>query len=88
MDSSNSNIGQTYELQLNEETDEISIKVKTIDSNEYLVNTNKDSSVSVLKQKIEEVKLIKIFSIELKKKEFVFAFNSNIIHLNFLLFFL
>lgn len=57
MDSSNrNNIAQINELQLNEDPEEISIKVKTIDSNEYLVNTNKDSSISDLKQKIEQVR--------------------------------
>lgn len=55
MDSSNTNSAQINELPLNEDLEEISIKVKTIDSNEYLVNTNKDSSVSDLKQKIEQV---------------------------------
>ena len=40
--------------------EEISIKVKTIDSNEYLVLTNKDSRILELKQKIEEVKKINL----------------------------
>ena len=57
MDSSNRNSTQNIDLQLNENVEEISIKVKTIDSNEYLVNTNKDSSVSDLKQKIEQVSI-------------------------------
>jgi len=57
MDSNNQSIILNTQLSLNEENDEISIKVKTIDSNEYLVNTNKDSSISNLKLKIEEVKI-------------------------------
>ncbi len=55
MDSKNTNSAYNHELELNEELEKISIKVKTIDSNEYLVNTNKDSSISDLKQKIEQV---------------------------------
>ena len=57
MDSGNQHIAQNNDLQLNEVSDEINIKVKTIDSNEYLVNTNKESSISDLKQKIEQVKI-------------------------------
>ena len=57
MDPGNQHIAQNNDLQLNEVSDEINIKVKTIDSNEYLVNTNKESSISDLKLKIEQVKI-------------------------------
>jgi len=58
MESNNQNLAENSDLLLNENTEEISIKVKTIDSNEYLVYTNKESSISDLKLKIEQVIII------------------------------
>jgi len=39
----------------NNELEKISIKVKTIDSNEYIVNANKASLISDIKKELEEV---------------------------------
>ena len=38
-----------------DEMEKISIKVKTIDSNEYIVNANKTSLISEVKKELEEV---------------------------------
>ena len=40
----------------NNELEKISIKVKTIDSNEYIVNANKASLISDIKKELEEQK--------------------------------
>lgn len=58
MDSNNQNFEENNNLLLSETEQEISIKVKTIDSNEYLVLTHKDSSISELKEKIQTVKIL------------------------------
>ena len=44
----------------NNEMEKISIKVKTIDSNEYIVNANRASLISEVKKQLEEV--IKFFN--------------------------
>ena len=54
MESHDKNIISKEEIEI-QDKEEISIKVKTIDSNEYIVNTNKTSLISEVKKELEEV---------------------------------
>jgi len=54
MESYDKNIISKEEIEI-QDKEEISIKVKTIDSNEYIVNTNKTSLISEVKKELEEV---------------------------------
>ena len=54
MESHDKNIISKEEIEI-QDKEEISIKVKTIDSNEYIVKTNRTSLISEVKKELEEV---------------------------------
>jgi hypothetical protein len=54
MESNNNNINSNSKID-NDEIEKISIKVKTIDSNEYIVSAFRSSLITDVKKEIEEV---------------------------------
>lgn len=59
MESNNKEINLNEKIEKDEnENEKISIKVKTIDSNEYIVSANKTSLISEVKKELEEVNLL------------------------------